>query len=200
MGAAVALLVVIGAIVALTRGGSGDGTGEPLAVEFTVGRANGISSTIDVPNRDYDGDAARIADALTAFFSRFYEAGFLIAANNAAADYAGVLDAFAPDAVEAARAQLQVLTLGDLGPGFSTVEPLPGTMRVRVLFDADGAATLAVASVFFQATAMPADGSPAATIASGGEFFLERDASSWRIVAFSVNRNDSGLPTAVSPS
>ena len=201
VGVGVAIVVVAGAVFALTRGRAGTGSSEPLAVDFTIARANGISSTADVPDREYDDDATRIAGSLAAFFSRFYEQGFLVAANNAAGDYEGVLDSFSADAVGSARSQLQVLTLGDLGPTFASVEPLPGTMRVRVLFDADGAATLAVASVFFQATATPSDGSAASTIASGGEFFLEPDASSWRIVAFSVNRNDSGVaaPTG-SPS
>lgn len=194
VGIGVAVAVIAGAVFALTRGGAGTGSGEPLAVDFAIGRANGISTLADVPNREYDDDAQRIAGNLAAFFSRFYEQGFLVAANNGAADYEGALASFAPDAVDDARSQLQVLTLGDLGPTFSTVDPLPGTIRVRVLFDADGAATLAVASVFFQATATPADGSTPVTIASGGEFFLEPSASTWQIVAFSVNRNDSASP------
>lgn len=194
IGIGVAVAVLAGAVFALTRGGAGTGSDEPLAVDFEIGRANGISSLADVPNREYDDDAARIAGNLAAFFSRFYEQGFLVAANNGAAEYGAALGSFAPEALEDARAQLQVLTLGDLGPTFSSVAPLPGTIRVRVLFDADGAAMLAVASVFFQATATPADGSTPVTIASGGEFFLEPDASAWKIVAFSVNRNDSTAP------
>ena len=42
VGVGVAIVVVAGAVFALTRGRAGTGSSEPLAVDFTIARANGI--------------------------------------------------------------------------------------------------------------------------------------------------------------
>lgn len=198
MGVAVAIAVAAAAILALTRGNAGDGIDDgPWAVIFTVESAVGVSTTAEVADAAYDADAARVGHDLADLFSTFFGRGFLANVGEDEPAYDTALAPFAPEALAAAREQLQVLTLGDLAPRFSAVTALPGTIRVRVLFDPDGTPTLAVATVAFEATATPVDGGASATLASGGDYFLEPAAGGWHIVAFSVDRSDTGVPAAV---
>jgi hypothetical protein len=97
---------------------------------------------------------------------------------------------FAKDAAAKAKADADTLNAGpSAGDTYTTIEPAKSTVRPRVLVDDQGRPVSVVAIVFFSAKGMHDDGSYT-LFKSTGQYFLRRDGSAWKVVAYDVHRAD----------
>ncbi|MFM7718886.1 MAG: hypothetical protein ACKO8G_05270 [Actinomycetota bacterium] len=197
----VALLaaIVLGVVgfLALARGGTDLLSRATPEFSFRIARATGTSGTPGTKDRELADAAMAAAEKVEPVLSTFYASAFLDPENLSDAAYDEAWEAFDAAALPDARAAIETLTLGDLGPAFSDVQPADGVLRARVFFDAYGEPALLAANVVFTATATPGGEAAApATIVSRGEFLLRESGGLWRIVAFRVDRADEDLPAA----
>lgn len=192
-------VIAVGLVLA-GGGGVGQSSSERATPEFsfTVAKATGTSAAEDVKDPDLVTQATAVASDIAPIFDSLFTEAFLNPENLLSGNYDSVWAAFGTDAVTDARAAVETLTLGSFGPRFSDVQPDKGTLRARVLFDAEGIPKLVVVTIAFDATARPgAQG--AATIVSRGQYLLEGGPGAWKIVAFRTDRSDENLPI-LSPS
>lgn len=188
--------VVATVIVLAGSGGTGPSASDRETPEFsfTVAKATGTSAAEDVKDPDLVDEATAVANQVAPIFDTLFTEAFLNPENLLSETYDSVWTAFGTDAVADAQAAVETLTLGGFGPRFTDVQPEKGTLRARVLFDADGRATLVVVTIAFDATARPGAQGPA-TIASRGQYLLEGGPGAWRIVAFRADRSDENMPS-----
>lgn len=215
-------LAVVAAVVAaviISSGGSGGplsaiGVNDPEApaFDFEIADVSAITTTL-VPNpeahqptqsqlkaaeKKAQEAAQPAATAAAAALDDFYTAAFLDPGNWQDGAYDDAFDGFSDEARAEAETQLEVLTAGTAAAGFTTIEPLPSTVKTRVLLDPHGAPTTVVGVAKFEATGEGADGSH--IFISRGQFFFERIDGDWTVVGFSVSRADKAGKPLTSPS
>lgn len=199
IGAGVALLLVIGALIFLTRDeaptrGAGDGATTDVASPTTPSFGFGDSSwkfvrTSPKPmgsrhRRASVAAATEAQDVLT----DLYTEGFLDPANWEQGSYADAFGGFARGARDQAETHPGPLTAGPgAGDRYERIEPKSSRIATRILLDRQGAPVLLVSVVRFSAVAT---GSDEVVLRSVGQYFFERVGRAWRIVSFDVTRND----------
>lgn len=212
VGALVLVAVVAVAIFSLAGGDAielPDLTGEetPETPEFAFERSRPTAvETAAEPQHQAATEAARgPAEATTEQLDGLYTAAFLEPGNWMDGDYDDVLTFFAGDARDAAEGQLDVLTAGpSAGDAFDSITPKSGTVKVRVLMAPEGAPYAVQSTARFVARGIGDGGK--VSLVSRGQFIFEKDDGEWRVVSFSVQRNDEaieaepGATTSTSPS
>lgn len=200
IGAGVALLLVIGALVFLTRDdaptrGAGDGeTTNDIASPTTPPFGFGDSSrkfvrTSPKPmgSRHRQASVAAATEAQDVL-TDLYAEGFLDPANWEQGSYADAFGGFARGARDEAETHPGPLTAGPgAGDRYERIEPKSSRIATRILLDRRGAPVLLVSVVRFSAVATGPD---EVVLRSVGQYFFERVGRAWRIVSFDVTRND----------
>jgi hypothetical protein len=196
----VVVLVALAAVAIFAFAGSDaidlpDLTGEetPETPEFAFERARPMAvETAAKPNPQAANAAARApAKAATQQLDGLYTAAFLDPANWMNGDYEDVLGFFDGKAADAAEAQLDVLTAGpSAGETFDTITPKTSSLKVRVLMAPEGAPYAVQSTARFIATGKGESGT--VTFVSKGQFIFQKRDGEWRVVSFSVQRNDEG--------
>lgn len=195
IGVGVAVVATLGILAVVLGGGTSIVSRSTPDFSFTVDKAIGTSLEPGVKDRDVSERADTVAAEIAPTLDLLYSAAFLDPENWTNGTYDAVWTLFGDEARPTAVASASTLTLGDLGARFDDVQPDRGVLDARVLFDAEGAATLVSVRVTFRATATPGAGDAgAATIVSRGEFLLEQRETGWVIVAFRVDREDEDVP------
>ena len=201
---------VVGGVVFFGRNGSttttnpnGGGTavdpGTP-PFDFKVAKAVAIPVTTGQTPKRLAAAANTAASGAVNTIDTVYTEGFLDPSSWEDADYDDAWSQFSKDAAERAQADADTLTAGsDAGPAYDTIEPAKSTLRPRVLFDDNGKPVSVVAVVFFSAKGIHDDGSYT-LFKSTGQYFLRRDGSDWKVVAFDVHRADAEKKAPPSPS
>lgn len=132
--------------------------------------------------------ARRAMDTVQGLVRDLYIAAYLDPASWRPGSYAEVFDLFAGGARAEARTRARALTAGeDAGERFTAIEPAGATLRLRVLMDRTGAASLVAGSVRFRARAL---GDAPALFRSEGTYLFRPTREGWRIVSFQVVRDD----------
>jgi hypothetical protein len=209
----VAVLLVVAAVVAgailLTRDDSTtttnpSGSGTAVAPEtpeltFKIEKVLPIRVTpTQSPKKLAAAATAAGADAVDVI-DTIYTEGYLDPSSWDGGNYDDAWTQFADDAAAQAEAHADVLTAGlEAGDTYTTIQPAKALVKPRVLMDDAGKAVSVEAVVTFTAKGMHDDGS-FTLFKSTGHYFLRRDGSDWKVVAFQVHRDDSEEP-APSPS
>ena len=210
---ALVLVAVVAVVIFSLAGGDAielpDLTGEetPETPEFAFERSRPTAvETAAEPQHQAATEAARgPAEATTEQLDGLCTAAFLEPGNWMDGDYDDVLTFFAGDARDAAEGQLDVLTAGpSAGDAFDSITPKSGTVKVRVLMAPEGAPYAVQSTARFVARGIGDGGK--VSLVSRGQFIFEKDDGEWRVVSFSVQRNDEaieaepGATTSTSPS
>ncbi len=129
------------------------------------------------------------ADAAVETLDAYYTAAFLDPANWQDAAYDEVFVSFTNQARSEAASQLEVMTAGsEAGFNYDTIQPLPSSVRTKVLLDPKGLPASVVGIVKFQANG---DGSSGRHVfLSKGQFVMQKIDGEWVVVSFSVSRED----------
>lgn len=134
--------------------------------------------------------ARQAATGISRTITRLYTEAFLDPANWRTGSYANVWPLFDAGAGAAARKDVQTLTAGtDAGSRYDTVEPVAGTIGIRVLMDKANRPSIAVATVDFSADATATAGG-LTTLVSSAQYVLHDTPAGWRIYSFRVQRRD----------
>lgn len=189
------LLKVTGAGPGGGRAASATPTQGVPSFRFAVTRAVPLSTT-STKRESLASLANQAASEITTIITRLYTEAFLDPANWRAGSYANVWPLFDSGAGAAARKDVQALTAGtDAGSRFVAVEPVAGTLVIRVLMDESDRPSIAVAIVTFSADATATAGG-LTTLVSSAQFILHETPNGWRIYSFSVQRRDRpGVPS-----
>jgi hypothetical protein len=124
-----------------------------------------------------------------------YQLAYLDPENWKKGDYDKMLPLFDDGVRDAAIARVDGLTLGDAGKTFDEVKPVDGSLKMRILVDANGKPATAVAVADFKAKGTTPKGG-VTLITSKGQFFLHpEDAGKWSIFAFSAGRSEDKVTT-----
>ncbi len=208
VGASVAVAVALagGALLLLRSGGGPLGRLLPQAPEdqvpafaFSLGKVTPIPATAADP-RDLRDEAKAAARAAALVLNRLYVEAFLDPASWRAGAYDKVWEAFEAGAADAAREDVEVLTLGTtLGASLDRVEPEGGRVTAKVLLDGEGRPVTVVAIVTFRAVAVAGDGGETLLV-SRGQYFLRRLDGDWRVFSYEVERSDRQREPVVAPS
>jgi hypothetical protein len=201
----VALLLVIGALVLLTRDDAptrraAPGDGETTTSDGDVAspstppfRFRDTSSELVRTSREPVGTRRRRASAAAAnaaedVLTDLYTEGFLDPSNWARGSYSDAFRGFARGARDRAETRPGLLTAGSrAGDRYEGIEPKSGRIATRILLDRLGSPVLLVSVVRFSAIA---SGSEEVVLRSTGRFLFERVGGAWKIVSFDVTRND----------
>lgn len=149
---------------------------------FDLSKVNGSAPGGDVPGGEVDSAAEGIHETLDAL----YVAGFIDPSKWEGGTFPEVLEQFDRGAVEQASSDLAFLTLGGESTQIEFVEPDVGTLKVRVLLDADQQPAGAVATTRFVADGEFRDGKPLFVI-NDGTYYLRPDDDRWVISAYDVH-------------
>ena len=156
---------------------------------FEVSKPKAVETSTKPDHQQAVAAAEGPAEAVTQRIDDLYTAAFLDPGNWMEGSYDDVLEFFADGASDAAEAQLDVLTAGPDAPeAFDTIKPMPSTLKVHVLLDALGVPRAVEGSARFVARGTGAGLD--VTLVSKGQFVFERSDGEWRVVSFSVQRND----------
>ena len=200
--AGVAVLLVIGALVFLTRDdaptrGAGNGattsdgdvaspTTPPFGFDDTS-RKLVKTSPKPMGSRHRRASVAAASEA-EGVLTDLYTQGFLDPVNWEQGSYADAFRGFARGARDQAETHPGPLTVGPgAGDRYDRIEPKSGRIATRILLDRQGAPVLLVSVVRFTAVA---SGSEDVVLRSVGQYFFERVGRAWRIVSFDVTRSD----------
>lgn len=201
IGAGVAVLLVIGALVFLTRndaptrgtGGATTSDGDvaspttPPFVFDDTSRKMVKTSPKPMGSRHRRASVAAVTEAEDVL-TDLYTEGFLDPTNWAQGSYADAFGGFAQGARDQAETHPGPLTAGPgAGDRYERIEPKSGRIATRILLDRQGAPVLLVSVVRFTAVATGPD---EVVLRSVGQYFFERVGRAWRIVSFDVTRND----------
>ncbi len=200
IGAGVAVALVVGALVFLTRDdaptrGAGGGAtasdvASPTAPSFgwdDTSRKLVRTSPDPMGSRHRRASVAAATEAEDVL-TDLYTEGFLDPANWVQGSYADAFGGFARGARDRAETHPGPLTAGPgAGDRYDLIEPKSGRIATRILLDRRGAPVLLVSVVRFTAVAT---GSDEVILRSVGQYFFERVGRAWRIVSFDVTRND----------
>lgn len=196
MGAlALAAVVVVG--VVMLSGGDvgplgtlvGEDPPETPEFEFEASKPKAVTTAEKSNHQEAVSAAQAPAKAVAQQIDDLYTAAFLDPSNWMEGDYDAVLDHFSKAAEAAAERQLDVLTAGPAASdAFESIQPMPSTLKLQVLFDPSGAPHAVEGSAKFQARGTGADAQ--VLLISKGQFVFEKSDGEWLIVSFSVQRND----------
>jgi hypothetical protein len=196
--------VVVGGVVLFggddngaTTNPSGGGTGvEPGTPDLTfkVEKVLAIPVTPAQSPKKLAGAAQAAGDDAVDVIDTIYTEGFLDPSSWNGGNYDDAWSQFTDDAATQAQADADTLTAGPAaGDTYTTIEPAKATLKPRVLMDDAGKALSVEAVVTFWAKGQHDDGS-FTLFKSTGSFFLRRDGSTWKVVAFNVHRDDTEKP------
>jgi hypothetical protein len=205
------VLVAVGAVLILTLGG-GEGGGiidtitgggqeddTVPAFDFHVSKAGAVATVEGADMDALQAQAGAVADEITPLLDDLYTNAFLDPTNWREDDYEEIFAIFAPDALPAAQAGVETLSLGaSAGDVYERVTPRRGSLAYRVLFDQEGVPFTVVVEVSFTALGERQDGTYTA-IVSAGELFLRNDGG-WKVTAFDVSRADHETRPPASPT
>ncbi len=199
--------VVVGAVL-FTRDDSSATTnpsgGTTVAAEtpeltFTVEKALAIRVTPTQSPKKLAAAATTAGDDAVDVIDTIYTEAFLDPSSWDGGNYDDAWAQFTDDAATQAEANADILTAGPAaGDAYTTIEPAKALAKPRVLMDDAGKAVSIETVVTFTAKGMHDDGS-FTLFKSTGHYFLRRDGSDWKVVAFQVHRDDTEEP-APSPS
>jgi hypothetical protein len=210
--AAVALVVIA---VSNGNGGGlggivpGIGEDEPKTPAFAwdESKAAAVTTAVQADGADKakgaDEAAAPAAAAAAQVLDELYTQAFLVPQNWQEGTYEDAVAVFARQAQPRALKQIEVLTAGTaVGEVLDRIDPKVGTLKTTVLLDPDGRPYSVVGTVKF--TARGKGETTNVTFASNGQYFLEKIDGRWRIVAFTVTRDDrkqpGGATASISPT
>ena len=160
-------------------GGSGD---RPVAAfTFELGRVGGAA----VEERASEDVVRRAAQGVRRTLDSVYVAGFVDPEKWENGAYPEVVEAFAPAARRDVTAGISNFSLGGEYARVAFVEPHTGRLNVRILFDADGLPTGAVADATFGADGELDDGRPI-EVTHQGTYYLRPEGNHWLIVGYDV--------------
>jgi hypothetical protein len=209
----VAVLIVVAAVVvgavlftrddsSATTNPSGSGTTvapETPELKFRIEKALAIRVTPTQSPTKLAAAATTAGDDAVDVIDTIYTEAFLDPSSWDGGNYDDAWAQFTDDAATQAEANADVLTAGPAaGDAYTTIEPAKALAKPRVLMDDAGKAVSVEAVVTFTAKGMHDDGS-FTLFKSTGHYFLRRDGSDWKVVAFQVHRDDTEEP-APSPS
>lgn len=189
--AVVLSIVVLGALGAgawwlFLREGAPIDLGEPdhpvADFSFELSKVNGTAPGGDLPGGEIEGAAEGIRDTLDAM----YVAGFIDPSKWDGGSFPEVLEQFDDGAAEQASSDLAFLTLGGEATQVAFVDPTVGTLRVRVLLDADDHPAGAVAATRFVADGEFKDGRPLFVL-HDGTYYLRPDRDRWVITGYDAH-------------
>ena len=185
VGIIVALAVIAGAAWYLfLRGGAPlGGPGErPVAdFSFELGKVGGAA----VEERAAEEVVRRAAQGVRRTLDSVYVAGFVDPEKWEEGTYPEVVEAFAPAARRDVSAGISNFSLGGEYERVAFVEPHTGRLNIRVLFDAEGLPTGAVADATFGADGELDDGRPI-DVTHQGTYYLRPEGNRWLIVGYDV--------------
>lgn len=202
---AVAVVLVVAAVVggavlftkndsSVTTNPSGSGTTvapETPELTFTIAKVLPIPVTPTQKPKKLAPAAKTAGDAAVDVIDTIYTEGFLDPSSWNGGDYSDAWTQFTDDAATQAEAHADILTAGSTaGDLYTTITPEKALVKPRVLMDDAGKAVSVEAVVTFTAKGMHDDGS-FTLFKSTGHYFLRRDGSAWKVVAFQVHREDS---------
>ena len=195
IGVALVIVLVIGAVVLLTRADAPDPppTGETNASESVPSfRFTERSRELVRTSRERIGKRHRraaVAAAATAqeVLTDLYAEGFFDPANREQGRYSDAFRGFTRGARERAEARIALFTVGPAVDDFEQITPDSARIATRILLDRRGAPVLLVSSVRFSALA---SGSDTVLLRSTGRFLFERVGRTWKVVSFQVIRTD----------
>jgi hypothetical protein len=145
------------------------------------------------------GALERAAEDLRSSLDAMYAAGFVDPDKWEDGSFPEVLDAFAGEATDAARDDLDDLSLGPASAQVDFVEPRRSIMDVEFLLTEQMDPFAAVATVTFRATGELADGGTL-RILHEGRYVMRRIDGRWRVVSYDVDgKLRPGRPVQESP-
>jgi hypothetical protein len=204
----VAVLVLVAAIVGgivlfggddngATTNPSGGGTDvapKTPDLTFKVEKVLAIPVTPAQTPKKLAAAAQAAGDDAVDVIDTIYTEGFLDPSSWNGGNYDDEWSQFTEDAAAQAEADADTLTAGPAaGDTYTTIEPAKATLKPRVLMDDAGKALSVEAVVTFWAKGQHDDGS-FTLFKSTGSYFLRRDGSTWKVVAFQVHRDDTEKP------
>jgi hypothetical protein len=144
-----------------------------------------------VSSEAIDGKASKgalegVAEELRSSLDTMYAAGFVDPEKWEDGSFPEVIEAFAGEATDAARADLDDLSLGQAFSQVEFVEPRRSVMDVEFLLTESRQPFAAVARVTFRATGELADGR-VLRILHEGRYMMRRIDGRWRIVSYDVD-------------
>jgi hypothetical protein len=144
-----------------------------------------------VSSEAIDGKASKqalepVAEDLRSSLDAMYAAGFVDPDKWEEGSFPEVLEAFAEQAADAARDDLDDLTLGPAISNLEFVQPERSVMDVEFLLSESRQPFAAVATVTFRATGELADGKRL-RILHEGRYVMRRIDGRWRIVSYEVD-------------
>jgi len=149
---------------------------------FDLSKVNGTAPGGEVPAQEVQGAAGSIRETL----DMMYVAGFVDPSKWQDGAFPEVLEQFDEGAGERAAADLPSLSLGAEAIQVAFVDPVVGTMKVRVLLDGEQQPAGAVATTRFVADGELDDGQPMFVI-HRGTYYLRPDGGRWLISGYEVH-------------
>jgi hypothetical protein len=185
LGIAVAIVVAATAVwfVLFRDGGLVGDPEHPVAdFSFDMGKV-GASSVGDPAAED---DVRRSAAGIRRTLDAMYLAGFLDPEKWEGETFPEVLEAFEEGARRQAGQDIGNLSLGGDADQIEFMDPARSRLNVRILIDAEGAATGAVADTHFSASGQLKAGGPVFAI-HDATYYLQPDGRQWAIVGYDVS-------------
>jgi hypothetical protein len=211
IGGVVALIAVVIAVRLLGGGDTLPGIIGPDPLEtpefaFETAKVIAVPTRADALDGELDPKATLVAAEVEDAMDALYIGAFLDPANWQEGAYDDVWELFEPGASAEAQAQVDTLTAGTgAGDAFDEIQPLQGTLQMKVLFDQKDEAFSAAAIVKFGARGKSKDGQDV-RMSSEGQYVFQQVDGVWKVVSFRVLRDDSlveapsSASASVSPS
>jgi hypothetical protein len=205
LGAGAAVVLLVGLIAILTRGGNGIIPGfntapPPPGFNFNLTNAS-FEATVAGGNKQAQATTAKqvgatIRNSLDEVFTTAY------LDQSSWGDTGSIEDSFTDDAKGHLKDDIDVLTLGtDAGDTYTFVQPEKSQLKAIVLTAKDGTALRAVGSVHFVAVATHKDGTYSKITVTGAYFFVKGN-DGWKIEGYRLNKAEkpTKAPASASPS
>jgi hypothetical protein len=147
-----------------------------------------VPTAIKVQKKDQKAAADGIAPHVEKVITQLFQKGYV---NPDTWGDAGEIEGlFTDDAAKQVETNIDTLTLGtDAGDTYSGLTPMPSTIKITALTDADAQAIRAMAQVTFRGKATGTDGTYT-DIEVTGTLFLVPDGNDWKIEAFNLRRSE----------
>ena len=201
-------MALIAVVIAVLLLGGGDslpgiiGPDPPQTPEFAfeTAKVTAVPTRPDAKEGEMDAKADPVAADVEAAMDALYIGAFLDPGNWQEGAYDDVWELFEPGAGAEAQTQVDTLTAGTgAGDAFDEIQPLQGTLQMKVLFDQKDRAFSTVAIVRFEARGKSKDGQDV-RISSEGQYVFQRVDGVWKVVSFRVLRDDRLVEPSTSPS
>jgi hypothetical protein len=205
IGGVVALIAVVITVVLLGGGDTLPGIIGPDPLEtppfaFETSKVIAVPTRADTVEGELDAKATQVAAEVEDTMDALYIGAFLDPGNWQEGAYDDVWELFEPGAGVEAQTQVDTVTAGTgAGDAFDEIQPLEGTLQMKVLFDQQDQAFSAVAIVKFGARGKSKEG-PDVRIRSEGQFVFEQLDGVWMVVSFRVLRHNDLVETSASAS